>query len=567
MKSDARLQHIVHLIDKHGYLSVRQLSELCDTSLITIRRDLGQLQAQNRVRRTHGGAATLRQQNSAQDQNNGLPVEQVFSRIDALVTSDILPRYTSLLPAGGPKRRIPIIAESLAFQDSETSVQVDNYQAGLALGRWAGQYALDHWGGRACLLDLTYHRTNTQDRSRGFLDGLGAVTPAAELRLSINAQSRYDMAYQLTRDALSVHSDINIIFAVNDTNAYGAYKACLDQGIAPDQLIILSFGVEGPTMLELITQGKWCAAGLCMFPEIVAITCVEAAIAAYNNQPLTPVLYTPFCIATHENLSDFYARSGQGWQIQWAKISCDLDLPLPFDIQHPNRSRPLPKRMAFIYTFIDHEWYQSLAQTMKAYTDSLDVRLDIVDFENTLRDELALRRVEIARLAAKEVKPGDKIFIDGGAITFELAEQLNSHRNITVITNSLPVLEALKDNNYITLISTGGALRRSSQAFVGPTAEAAIQDFRIDKLFLTVSGISDSFGLSHTDISEVTIKQHMIHSSREVILLADHSSFQHEALAQVAPVSVVHKIITDDALPASVRLELGKIGIQVILAT
>jgi hypothetical protein len=35
----------------------------------------------------------------------------------------------------------------------------------------------------------------------------------------------------------------------------------------------------------------------------------------------------------------------------------------------------------------------------------------------------------------------------------------------------------------------------------------------------------------------------------------------------VASARVVHKLITDNALPASIRLELTKLGIEIILAT
>jgi len=68
------------------------------------------------------------------------------------------------------------------------------------------------------------------------------------------------------------------------------------------------------------------------------------------------------------------------------------------------------------------------------------------------------------------------------------------------------------------------------------------------------------------NISEVTMKQAMIRSAREVILLADHTSFGQESIAQVASLSVVDKLITDDALPASTRLDLTKMEIQIILA-
>src|SRR5512133_2747685 len=116
------------------------------------------------------------------------------------------------------------------------------------------------------------------------------------------------------------------------------------------------------------------------------------------------------------------------------------------------------------------------------------------------------------------------------------------------------------------LILTGGAFRHSSRMLVGPTAEGALRELRADKLFLMVTGVSLSFGLSHTNISEVTMKQAMIRSAREVILLADHTYFGQESVVQVAPLTVVHRLITDDALPASVRLDLSKLGIHILLA-
>jgi DeoR/GlpR family transcriptional regulator of sugar metabolism len=85
-------------------------------------------------------------------------------------------------------------------------------------------------------------------------------------------------------------------------------------------------------------------------------------------------------------------------------------------------------------------------------------------------------------------------------------------------------------------------------------------------LFLAVSGVSIGFGLSHTNLAEVTIKQAMIRAAREVILLADHTKFEQESVMQIAPIQAVHKLITDNALPASIRLELAKLGIEVVLA-
>jgi hypothetical protein len=106
-----------------------------------------------------------------------------------------------------------------------------------------------------------------------------------------------------------------------------------------------------------------------------------------------------------------------------------------------------------------------------------------------------------------------------------LAEELAKKEDITVITNSVPVFDSLRNIPGITLISTGGIMRHSSETLVGPTTEAALRELRADKLFLAVTGITLDFGLSHTNVGEVAAKQAMIHAAREVILLADYTVF------------------------------------------
>lgn len=581
MHSAERWEHILLLVEQQGFVSVEALSHMCAASKITIRRDLNTLDMQNRLRRTHGGAAALHKdlplavmpesndEHSPETPEGHLhPTERhIFDRLDVLITADTLPKFAGLIPKPGAKKRIPVIAESLPLADTETCVAIDNYQAGYDLGCWAGEYALAHWDGYARLLDLTYHRPNTTARSQGFLEGLRSLAPAAELVFTINTQSRYELAYQLTRDALLVHPKINLIFAMNDISARGACDACHDLGIAPGQLIILTFGVEGPAMLDLIARDEWIRAAVCMFPEIVGTMCIEASIAAYHHQPLPERLVTPYCVVTPQTLAQLYEKTAAGWRFRWQEGPCELRLPLPVNPLKPDRNRSLPKRIGFLFTFVEHDWYKSVAQTMRTYTDQLGIQLELLDFEQTQKDELNLRRSEIARRAACEVQTGDTIFIDAGVISRELAEELRGRDHLTIITNAMAVLEALKDGpGSLTLISTGGAYRRASQSFVGPTAEAMLKELRIDKLFLMASGVSKNFGISHTNISEVTIKQHMLRAAREVILLADYMCFQHEALIQVAPITMVHKIISDDALPASIRLELGALGISVILA-
>jgi len=219
-----------------------------------------------------------------------------------------------------------------------------------------------------------------------------------------------------------------------------------------------------------------------------------------------------------------------------------------------------------VVPFTEHEWYQELTHYLKEYASQCGAGLHIIDMDKYVQEEVELRRRAIARKAASLVEPGDVIMVDGGPIASYLAEELHRKTDITVITNSMEVFDALNPSPGIILISTGGAVRYSSQMLVGPTAEGALKELRSDKLFLMVGGISLDFGLSHTNISEVTIKQAMIHSTREVILLADHTSFSTESIIQVAPLSAVNVVITDDALDPGIRLNITKMGIRLLLS-
>ena len=566
-----RREKIDTLVNERGYAKVGELAKQFQVSEMTIRRDLDRLSEQRRIQRTFGGAAALGTQQpdiSSQDELDlsTKPKGKLVDRVDVLVASSVNPRYDSVLVERFSKKRIPVLAESLVLPRTDSFVGIDNHSAGLELGRWAGRYALEHWDGKAVTLDLTYQLSNTQMRSRSFIKGVQEIIPEAVERLSLNAKSRYETAYQLTRDALTVHKDINIIFAINDITALGAMHACRDLQIDPNDIMVLPFGLEGDTFKDALFEGEYCQAGLAMFPEIVGAVCVEAAILAFNREPLPAQFVTPYGILTRETLPHWYTREDTGWKLRMDTVSERLELPLDIVTCEPTPDRRLPERIGFIVPFMKHEWYQNLTKTMGSYAHQLGIQVEIFDVDKDLANELDLSRREIARQAAGLVEAGEVILLDEGQLAIYLAEELKTSGGVTVITNSIQVFDIMKHNPEIILILTGGAYRRSSQLLVGPTAEGALGELRADKLFLTVAGISFNFGLSHTSISEVTIKQAMIRSAREIILLADHTFFGQEATVQVAPLSVVHQLITDDALPASTRLDLSEAGIQVTLA-
>ena len=331
--------------------------------------------------------------------------------------------------------------------------------------------------------------------------------------------------------------------------------------------MLITFGLEGNTLRNSLSTCGYCRAGLAMFPEIVGPTCVEAAIRALDGQPLPPHLVTPTAILTPESLSEFYERSGNGWDCNWKAVEARLKLPLPLNGEHPARGK---RRSLGASAWSCHSANTNGTPTLR----SACAHMPHVTGWNSKSSTPRHRARKISRCASVRSRgwrrpwsrPGDVVLIDAGPVTTFLAEALADRQGITVITNSLGAIEALRDRPGVTLIVTGGLLPTGSDALSGPTAEQSFRELRADKLFLSAVGVTPEFGISHDRLAEVATKQAMVRVAREIILLADHTLFGQESVTQVAPLRVLSRVITDNALPATTRLELSKTGIEVIIA-
>src|SRR5512142_1258599 len=81
--------------------------------------------------------------------------------------------------------------------------------------------------------------------------------------------------------------------------------------------------------------------------------------------------------------------------------------------------------------------------------------LPILDREREQTDE----KSRIGRAAASLVTDKETVFLGSGTTVLEVARNLRDRKHLTVITNSLPVLNMLAGLKEITVISLGGMLR------------------------------------------------------------------------------------------------------------
>jgi len=169
----------------------------------------------------------------------------------------------------------------------------------------------------------------------------------------------------------------------------------------------------------------------------------------------------------------------------------------------------------------------------------------------------------IGQRAASLVAGGDSIAIDSGTTALELARNLVGRHNLTVVTPSLLVADVLSGQRDIKLVLTGGIVRSGEGSLVGDLAQQAWQGLFVDRLFLGVGAVDAETGLSEYNWDDALVKRAMIHSAKEVIVLADASKFGRVAFAKIDALSAVHQIVTDQALTSSLADACIKHGIVV----
>src|SRR5579871_6016831 len=87
----------------------------------------------------------------------------------------------------------------------------------------------------------------------------------------------------------------------------------------------------------------------------------------------------------------------------------------------------------------------------------------ILEFDYRGRRELnRAAKCAIAAEARKLVQPGDRIILDCGTTTLELASMLRNGENLTVITPSLAVASELQHAAGVEVVLLGGVIRRGS---------------------------------------------------------------------------------------------------------
>lgn len=194
------------------------------------------------------------------------------------------------------------------------------------------------------------------------------------------------------------------------------------------------------------------------------------------------------------------------------------------------------------------------------------VALGVLSHEPTYSEKAHLAAAEkmaIADRAAELVDDGDAIVIGAGTTTQALARRLARRGELTVVTNSLLVAQALARAKNVDVVMTGGSLRGSIFALVGSAAEHSLTELRTSRAFISGNGITAERGLSTPNPLVAGIDRAIVAAADEVIVLADHTKVGVDTMVQTVPARNISRLITDEAADPGEVARLRDAGVVV----
>lgn len=169
----------------------------------------------------------------------------------------------------------------------------------------------------------------------------------------------------------------------------------------------------------------------------------------------------------------------------------------------------------------------------------------------------------IGQAAASHVSDNSTVLITGGTTTEAMLPFLGTVTGLTVLTNSLSVVNRLSQYSDIGIIVLGGVLRRQEMSLLGHLTIAGLDEFGIDQVFTGAFGIDPEIGVTGTNLSETQTDRSLISSAQELILLADHSKLTQRGPARLVPTSAITTLVTDDDADPEILERFRAAGVTV----
>lgn len=153
----------------------------------------------------------------------------------------------------------------------------------------------------------------------------------------------------------------------------------------------------------------------------------------------------------------------------------------------------------------------------------------------------------IAKKASEFVQDNDIVFLGSGVTVAHMVRHLSGHKDLTVITNSIYVMQEAFQHE-INVMMIGGIMNRSTMSYVGIQSINQLKELNANIAFMSCNGVALSHGITNSSEVEGDIKKVAIQISSSSVLLADNEKFGKISLYTIAEMNDISTLITDKPL-------------------
>jgi len=171
----------------------------------------------------------------------------------------------------------------------------------------------------------------------------------------------------------------------------------------------------------------------------------------------------------------------------------------------------------------------------------------------------------LARKAASQVRPGDRVLIDHGAAALAVAEEL-AGRGITALPLSLQAANALVRirGNHVVLPS--GTVTTPDQGFTGSSVLQTVESMRFSTAFLSACDAAPRTGLTVADRNVADVMRAALTYSDSSVLVATPEKFTRTSAHHFGDFSHLDSIITGTSIPATVDTAASDANVELVKA-
>jgi DeoR/GlpR family transcriptional regulator of sugar metabolism len=158
------------------------------------------------------------------------------------------------------------------------------------------------------------------------------------------------------------------------------------------------------------------------------------------------------------------------------------------------------------------------------------------------RDAATAEKWAVARAAVPLIPTDAVVALDAGTTVAALAGLLPG--GLTVVTHSVPVIQACTSRDDVELIALGGAYHGPTRSFTGPITRASLENLAVDVAVLSATAAGPA-GVYSANASDADTKRTMVHVAGLVVLLLDHSKLDRRAPMRFMDLSAVDVLVVD----------------------